>query len=65
LERDYLRDRACKASIRAGHRLTNQEIEILLQDLSACDEPTRCPHGRPVLVGMGEVELDRLFKRIV
>ena len=58
---------ACRGSVKAGDPLIQQEMEVLLRDLSACENPFHCPHGRPVLVEMPYPEIykkfDRVFKR--
>lgn len=58
---------ACKGSVRAGDTLGFKEMEVLLRDLSKCENPFHCPHGRPVLVEMPHTEIykkfDRVFKR--
>ena len=40
---------ACHSSIRAGQRLSGQEIEALLAELDTTDFAAHCPHGRPIV----------------
>lgn len=54
---------ACRASVMAGDLLTREEMETLLTRLEAVPRGGYCPHGRPVIIGLGEVELARLFGR--
>ncbi|MEO0078696.1 MAG: DNA mismatch repair endonuclease MutL, partial [candidate division WOR-3 bacterium] len=54
---------ACKASVRAGQRLTPVEMESLLNRLFACSEPYFCPHGRPVVIKITLEDLERKFGR--
>jgi len=54
---------ACHTSIRAGERLGQQEMEVLISRLLQAREPFICPHGRPVMVRIELGELDRLFGR--
>jgi len=56
---------ACKAAIKGGQTLNNQEIHQLLEDLMGLDNPFTCPHGRPVITKLKEYELMKLFKRVV
>jgi len=56
---------ACKAAIKGGQTLSNQEIHRLLEDLMGLDNPFTCPHGRPVITKLQEYELMKLFKRVV
>ncbi|OQA78550.1 MAG: DNA mismatch repair protein MutL [Tenericutes bacterium ADurb.Bin239] len=54
---------ACKASIKANHRLTILEMQHLIQELLMCDNPYSCPHGRPTIIKFTRYELERMFKR--
>lgn len=56
---------SCKRSIKANHHLTVADMERLLQDLSTCDIPFTCPHGRPVLIHFTTYELEKMFKRVM
>ncbi len=53
----------CKAAIKAGHTLSESEMQSLIQDLFACDMPGVCPHGRPIILEMQLREFDRRFGR--
>ncbi|MDR1953403.1 MAG: DNA mismatch repair endonuclease MutL [Clostridiales Family XIII bacterium] len=61
---ERLISRACKQSVKANDTLKNDEIAMLLRDLSRCANPYTCPHGRPVFIRMGKRDLERMFKRI-
>ena len=54
---------ACHAAVRAGQRLTAEEMGALLGDLERCDNPHSCPHGRPTLVELAAADLLRQFGR--
>jgi DNA mismatch repair protein MutL len=54
---------ACHAAVRANHPLTREEMVRLVADLSQCSAPTRCPHGRPVLLRVDHHELERRLGR--
>jgi DNA mismatch repair protein MutL len=56
---------ACHGAIRANQRLSDKEIEKLLHQLDACDQPSNCPHGRPTWIRWSVKDLEKLFKRIV
>jgi DNA mismatch repair protein MutL len=56
---------ACHKSIRGGDDLSLKNIRKLLIDLSYCEDPYHCAHGRPTLKFISFKELDKLFKRIV
>lgn len=55
---------SCKAAIKAGDKLTNEEIDSLLQHRQLCQDAHHCPHGRPTSLVFSRQELDRRFKRI-
>lgn len=56
---------SCKAAVKGGHRLSRPEIEHLLDDLLALENPYHCPHGRPTIISMSKYEIEKKFKRIV
>ncbi len=55
---------ACKAAVKAGDYLTVEEMGSLLDQLFEAEVPYVCPHGRPVLVKIPLLELDKKFGRI-
>ena len=44
---DYLHSKACHGAIRFGDELTEEQCHVLVKQLSACDLPFQCAHGRP------------------
>jgi DNA mismatch repair protein MutL len=54
---------ACKAAIKAGQKLSNNEIEQLLADKEKTERINRCPHGRPTVIKFTLAELEKQFKR--
>ena len=54
---------ACKASIKAGERLTDKQMLDILKELDTCDAPYTCPHGRPTIIEMTMKEIEKRFKR--
>lgn len=54
---------ACKAAIKAGDEIGWEAMQQLMADLSACEIPWSCPHGRPPLVKLSLAELERYFQR--
>jgi DNA mismatch repair protein MutL len=54
---------ACRGSIKSGKELSYSEMKKLIEDLQRCNNPLTCPHGRPVMVTMGDSQLERLFGR--
>jgi DNA mismatch repair protein MutL len=54
---------SCKAAIKAGDRLTPEEIAALLEQRHLARDTHHCPHGRPTALVFTREELDRQFKR--
>jgi DNA mismatch repair protein MutL len=54
---------ACHASVRAGQRLSIQEMQEVVSQLKKCENPTTCPHGRPTIWKISKKELDKKFQR--
>jgi DNA mismatch repair protein MutL len=55
---------ACHGAIRAGQRLADREMTDLLRQLDGCENPSRCPHGRPTWVRWTPRSLERAFGRV-
>ena len=58
-----LRSFACHSAIRAGDRLTLEEMESLTDQLFAPEFPFTCPHGRPTMLRVELRELEKRFHR--
>jgi DNA mismatch repair protein MutL len=56
---------ACHGAIRAGKRMSREEMNLLLNQLEEMDLPTNCPHGRPILKKFSYYEVEKMFKRVV
>jgi DNA mismatch repair protein MutL len=49
---------ACHGSLRAGERVSPDEVNALLQALDDVDFAGHCPHGRPVVHRVSYAELE-------
>lgn len=56
---------ACRMSIKAHDFINFQDQEYLLNELSYCDNPFTCPHGRPTIITYTKYDLEKLFKRVM
>ena len=54
---------ACKAAVKAGDSLNNEERRHLIDKLFATSHPYYCPHGRPIIINLSVADLDKRFER--
>jgi DNA mismatch repair protein MutL len=55
---------ACKGAIKAGDKLSLEEMNSLFDQLFATKEPYSCPHGRPTLIRIPIDEFNKRFERM-
>lgn len=54
---------ACKAAVRAGDHMNQQELVQLLAKREQIERASNCPHGRPTSVRLTLRDLEKHFKR--
>ncbi|MDO4414672.1 MAG: DNA mismatch repair endonuclease MutL [Erysipelotrichaceae bacterium] len=63
MEKKRIATMACHHSIRFNRSLTMDEMKEVVSQLSVCENPYHCPHGRPTFVILDEKELTKEFLR--
>lgn len=63
LVEDLAASLSCRAAVKVNHRLVDAAQRRLLADLAAADDPYRCPHGRPIILRLGQEEMERRLGR--
>ena len=65
LGEDMIAKTVCRHAVKANDPLRYPEVEKLIRDLLDCDLPYCCPHGRPTMIQISLVELEKKFGRKV
>jgi DNA mismatch repair protein MutL len=60
---DILATMACKAAVKSGDQLSDQEIKGLLAKMVKTDLFSHCPHGRPVVKILESSDIKKWFYR--
>ncbi len=58
-----IRSLAWQQSIKAGRRLSEKEMEALVEDLFKCKQPNSTPDGNPTYLEFKKEQLEKMFQR--
>lgn len=54
---------ACKRAVKMHEPLSPDEMEAMVAELFAAENPYTCPHGRPIVLKMSDADLESRFGR--
>lgn len=54
---------SCRMALKAGARLSDKEMQVLIDELFSTSNPYVCPHGRPIVIKITLDEFDKRFGR--
>lgn len=63
--KDKIASAACKAAIKSGDNIKEDEIISLINQINQSQIQLLCPHGRPIITKISKKEIEKWFKRIV
>jgi len=55
---------ACKHAVKGGERLPDETLLTLVRDVLDGNVTPTCPHGRPLMLQLTRIELEKRFQRI-
>jgi DNA mismatch repair protein MutL len=64
IEDNILKSLACHSAVRAGKKLTDDEMRELVRLLEQVNLPNTCPHGRPTILHLTTGQLEKEFGRV-
>jgi DNA mismatch repair protein MutL len=62
---DFMRvaTQACRASVKAGDKLSQEEKQGLIDGFRGLRPPYTCPHGRPIITELTLTQMEKSFRR--
>jgi DNA mismatch repair protein MutL len=54
---------ACRSSVMTGTEMNKEQAEYQQKQLLLCKYPFTCPHGRPTIIEIPIISLDKQFLR--
>jgi DNA mismatch repair protein MutL len=61
--RHILATMACRSAVKYGEPLSRERMEYLVEKLFQTDNPSLCPHGRPIIIRISDLEIEKGLKR--
>jgi len=63
VEDNIIKSLACHSAVRAGKKLSDDEMRELIRQLEKVNLPQTCPHGRPTMLHLNIGQLEKEFGR--
>ena len=63
IEDRFIATIACKAAVKAGMDLAEDEVTNLIDEMLALPNPFTCPHGRPTTIKLSKYDIEKKFAR--
>ena len=63
IEDNIIKSLACHSAVRAGKKLSDDEMRELIRQLEKVNLPQTCPHGRPTMLHLTIRQLEKEFGR--
>ena len=54
---------SCRSALKKGEQASLQDYSEILEKLYTCEQPLRCPHGRPTIIHISKNDILDLFNR--
>ena len=64
IEDNITKSLACHSAVRAGNKLSDDEMRELIRQLEKVNLPHTCPHGRPTMLHLSIGQLEKEFGRV-
>ena len=63
IEDRFIATIACKAAVKAGMDLSEEEVKSLIDQMLKLPNPFTCPHGRPTAIKLSRYDIEKKFAR--
>ncbi len=65
LKRERIIKAACRSAVKAGDKLSDDELRSLVDSFLRTNVIPTCPHGRPVISVLTKKQIEKSFKRVL
>ncbi len=65
IKRERIIKAACRSAVKAGDKLTDEELRSLVDSFLRTSVIPTCPHGRPVISVLTKKQIEKSFKRVL